>query len=801
MPLYKNTFQPFFPDPDSPIPVDCADRFCNLVASGDAPGQEWIQTPCSGNLIDDPQFENVSLGPELVLNGSFTGSAANWTLNGNWVYGTNNIAYLGGPGILALQTGLGLVAGTVYQVTIDFSGTVTGSFCVNLGAGAGRTSSNPITETGSYTFVLAYNDTDDEISIEPLSAGFNGAVIDNVSVKVLTTTDWETSGIWALSNGSACKTEVGGGLLYNLSPDYFETGDYYVVTVEVDGYGGTGDLTLYIDDGTGSTATNAQTPITANGQKTYYITALQDGVIGFSPTADFTGCVSKPTVRRLRTDYNFQLINAAGDSVDISASATYIEDRILLIVDFAELLATGIIEDYGCYTIAVTDACLVSGDNLLTDGDFDNQNFDEWGGGVTYPYQFNFDGTGLEFIFEPLEGPTLISNGDFSGGTTGWTGFGADWTEAGAATHVPGNTTPLTQGVTFMAMPPFPIGLFAWFTLDVSGRTAGSFTVSLDGQTTAPFTANDTIVLGFTLSTGGAHTFSINPTSNFDGTIDNIALHETNNPWLNFPAIYHNPTAALQNGNYNIDWTTVSNLVDGQTGIIVSLDFGIPFGTYGSLASGANSQTINNYTPTGKILFLAAKFTTSGGYYKVGRIKIDDVSLYAVEPFEATYTSECFDFQVTWPGTTLVTGWCDQDSLGSIYTDVLGVEYNDNLGFVTTGYRLQMRLELRSDFPTIPTLGNNAFFGDGSAAVKYAQFEKYWQLSTDWISEAAHTALAGLIHCDHFTIGDTGEMATEYIAEMEEYTPQWRGEGDSNLATITLNIRKKIGGMKFMRHL
>lgn len=791
MPLLKNKFQPFFPDPDTPAEILCGNTFCNLVAAGDIIRQQWYQTPCSGNLVEDPLFESVTLGPELVTNGTFTGSAAGWTLDAGWSYGTNDIINLSGPNVLATQTGLGLVAGTVYQVQIDFSATVVGSFAVNLGAGAGKVSSAPITETGSYTFILAYNDTDDEISIESLSAGFNGTRVDNVSVKELTTTDWETSGIWALSNEFACKSEAGTGLLYNLTSDYIELGDYYVATVQVSGVGG-GYVRMYVDDGTGSTQSNIQANITANGLYTYYFTALQDGVIGFEPSSDFTGCISSPTVHALRNDYPFQLIDPAGDSHDISSFASYDENKVTINVDLAQLLSVGEIEGYGCYTIHIFDACLVSGDNILTDGDFDLQAYDQWQPGP-YLHQYNWDGTGLEFVFEPLEGPTLLTNGDFSGGTTGWTGFGADWTEAGAATHVVGNTTPLTQGVVFDPLPPFPIGLFAWFTLDVTGRTAGSFTVGLDGQLAGPFTANDTIVLGFTMSIGDAHTFSINPTTDFDGTIDNIALHQTTNPWQNFPAIYHVPATQLVTGNWRTDYDIISNLVDGQTGVVVSLGFTIPFGTYGSLTTGTGSDTITGYTSAmGQTYWIAGKFNVAGGYFKVGRIKIDDIALYMVEPFEALYTSECFDFQATHSGTKVLTAWCDQDSLGSTP--------DDDLGFVSTSFLLQMRMRVRSLNAVVDTTGNNAFTSDGNAAVKYAQLEKYWELRTDYISDAAHTALSGMIRCDHFTIGDTGEEDTEYLAKMEDYAPAWRSGGDYDLASATITIRKKEGGMKFMRH-
>lgn len=175
-----------------------------------------------------------------------------------------------------------------------------------------------------------------------------------------------------------------------------------------------------------------------------------------------------------------------------------------------------------------------------------------------------------------------------------------------------------------------------------------------------------------------------------------------------------------------------------------------------------------------------------------GRVTIDNYSVVRIEPFEATYTSECFNFQELHDGTTLVTGWCDQDALGSTFEDALG--------FATSGYKLQMRIKCRSLNPVLKTTGNNAFFSDGSAAIKYAQMEKYWQFVTDYMSEAALIALGGMIRCDHFTIGELGEDATEYLAEMDDLSPSWLQDGSYNLAPVTITIRKKSDGMKFNRH-
>jgi hypothetical protein len=35
---------------------------------------------------------------------------------------------------------------------------------------------------------------------------------------------------------------------------------------------------------------------------------------------------------------------------------------------------------------------------------------------------------------------------------------------------------------------------------------------------------------------------------------------------------------------------------------------------------------------------------------------------------------------------------------------------------------------------------------------------------------------------------------------MDDLTPAWTADGSYSLASVSMNVRKKLGGMKFMRH-
>ena len=60
--------------------------------------------------------------------------------------------------------------------------------------------------------------------------------------------------------------------------------------------------------------------------------------------------------------------------------------------------------------------------------------------------------------------------------------------------------------------------------------------------------------------------------------------------------------------------------------------------------------------------------------------------------------------------------------------------------------------------------------------------------------------MAIMVDCDHFAIGETAATATEYIAEVEDYTPQWTKDGSFSLAPVVITLRIKESGQKFNRH-
>jgi hypothetical protein len=775
MPLLRNKYQPYFPDTDSPNNYNCGDEaYCHPVSLGDTVYTQFYQTPCNANEITDPGFENFTLGAEELTNGTFTGSAAGWLAGAgnplpsdNWAYGTNDVVHTPGSDEPLYQTGLGLTVGEIYEIEITFTRTA-GSLFVRLGLTSGSTTTPIMEETGTYTYQIPFLDAgvgDDNLYIVP-SSDFDGSVT-SVSLKLATYTDWDGNGSWEFSSGLACHTEGTTGLLEETVANYITANQYHKITVTVSGYV-QGSCDVYVSDVLAGT-------ISANGTFTYWCTPTVTGVVSFDPSSDFIGCISAPDLRELKNSHDFKLVTQdGGTEYDIADFASYYEDWVTLALNIEELEVAG-----GCYYIQAYDACQIEGNELVTNGTF--------GDGITgwtrnnNGGQYDFTGGDLQLILDPLSAATdVLSNGDFSGGTTDWT-FGAGWAlGGGGAQHTPGSTATLTQSLSLPVPPPPPTSTAYWVQFTVSGRTAGSVSVRLSNGTTYTVSTNNTFTYRVTPTTFGTVNLTFTPTSAFDGTIDDVSLWLSNEVWVNFPIATNQANTDIVSGNYELSFDITAQS-DPRNGVAIQI-LGQSEATQYFYTVGTHTIVINNYTPGAQQVRIIGNF--SGG--SIGTVDIDNVSAVRIEPFEATYVSECLNYAESHARTKIMVAYCDQESFG--------------FEFANTGFRLQQRAIIRSIAPTYPKEKQIMKSGTGSARVVYSGVEKYWQLHTTYASETFHDALAIMIDCDHFAIGDAQDVTTEYVAEVEDYTPQWVAGGQFALAPAVITLRVKTDGQKFNRH-
>lgn len=92
------------------------------------------------------------LGPDLVTNGGFTGSAAGWTFTiSGWTYGTNNLISDGSRHGEFYQD-IGAVAGTTYRVSFDIAGSNGGFLLIFINGYDGVNLFSQAIADGSYLF-------------------------------------------------------------------------------------------------------------------------------------------------------------------------------------------------------------------------------------------------------------------------------------------------------------------------------------------------------------------------------------------------------------------------------------------------------------------------------------------------------------------------------------------------------------------------------------------------------------------------------------------------------------------------
>lgn len=782
MPLKILPGQPYFPDPNSPNNYNCgAERYCHPYESGDGIKTQFYQTPCEVSQITDPTFSEITLGAERLTNGSFTGNANDWeTIGGalpssGWSYDTNRIKHTPGAILPVFQVPPALSALTAgfYRIVIDIT-RVSGSVRVQMGDGATRTLTQYLDETGVYTIDVFYGDTLDQlVAIEPNTTDDFDGWINSISIKQITYNSWTPTQGWDLSNGMACHTSGQTGTLQESVANYIVANDYYEIGVTVTGYIA-GSVDVYIANVLAGT-------INSNGTFYFYGTPTLAGVVKFTPTSTFVGCINfdqiedselQPGLFQLKNNHLAYVVDASGNEYAIGEYFQYYQRWVTLIYDFSlsEL-------QYGCYQIKVVDACIVEGMNLIENGDF-SEGSASWvlnnGGG-----QYQFTGGTAAFRFLPIEGLTYLTNGDFAAGFASWTA-GANWSiSGGGALHAVGSTAALTQGVVIPlpTSPPTPYNY--WFRLTISGRTAGSISVGLGDATRTGFLTNGILMNSLHPTTSGAVNFTITPTSDFDGKIDDVELYYSNIPWSGTPFMTSAVNAEMVAGNYEVEFEIISQ-TDPRIEVGVQLN-GVGISPTYFNTVGVHTVTVNNYIPGSQNLRIIGQFSISN-YSINGSVVIDNVVVRSIEPFEATYLSECIKYGIDFNNTKLITAYCDQPAF--------------EFEFANTGFFFSMRAVVRSIAPVYPTDTNIEYLGSGSARLTYASVEKYWQLHTAFASETFHDALSIMCRCDHFLIG-----TVEYIAQIEDYSPQWVANGAYSLAPAQINLRVKEGGKVFNRHL
>lgn len=122
-------------------------------------------------------WTQVSLGPDVVLNGNFLGNADGWTLNANWAYDTNKITHTAGSAATVVPNpALSVTTGLLYEVTYTITDYTAGTITASIGGVSGTARS----AVGTYTQVITASGNGN-LTFTP-STTFVGS-ISNISVR------------------------------------------------------------------------------------------------------------------------------------------------------------------------------------------------------------------------------------------------------------------------------------------------------------------------------------------------------------------------------------------------------------------------------------------------------------------------------------------------------------------------------------------------------------------------------------------------------------------------------------------
>lgn len=784
MPLFRNRFSNIFTDPTNPNERNCTGQtYCHQFIPGDILRAQFYQTPCGNDQLCDPMFNDVTVGADLLGGDGMSGSivCGSWTVGTDWSCSATEFTGVPGSDSAIAYDTVGMTTGRYYRIGFDLTLTA-GSVYAQTGDGAAAVASGIMDVTGTYNIDLYYQDLlDDTIQIFK-SDDFDGEIT-NITVKELTYACWTPSLYWNLSDGVACKTDDTTSATLTESVAAYTTIDgYYALTFRISSYV-SGTLVPKVAGVTDQDTT----VISDNGDYTLYFETGIAGVVSFEASADFVGCIefstelTNPGLYELRRDFMLDMVDADDTTnVLVSIGAEYYHEFVTYEYDLEQDGAVDMGQlEFGCYKLLIYDTCLTTGQELITNGNFGDGGTD-WNF-AAYGNSYTTAGGTLAATFNPLQGPNLITNGDFSGGATGWT-LGAGWGIAGGgAQHTPGSTATLTQTITVNTVTYTQL----WVQFTISGRTAGSIQLSCNGQQSNSFAVNQTIVTLVPLTgASGSATFTFTPTTAFDGTIDDISIYQQYNISPYFIAT-NVPNPLMTAGNYAIEAELVATPNADARGIQPTVAGATEPGYDNTVGVVVNN--FPNYTPgtqQGRV-WLSWVSDTVPGHNHVGTIEVDNVSMYAVEPFEATYISECFMYRETLPHGKLFVGYCDKNTFG----------YN----FIESGFKFTQRLVCRSFGPTYQKDKKIFNRGNGESGIYYADLTKWHAVYLDLIPESAHDMMAIMMDCDHFLIGDGEDNGIEYVAQPEDYTPDWDRGGLTGLATSRFEVKPKEQGQLFNR--
>lgn len=375
------------------------EEYCQLVEPDDEIYVQFTQSPCGNNLICDENI--IKFSDDMVSNGTFTGSAAGWTLGVAWSYGANKVSFAGGVGHGTLKQTIGttLVTGKYYALRFTISN-VTGILALQPKLGGVLAAA--VVAAGSFEQVIVSGGGANELEFVQ---NINACTFDIDNIEL-----YEIAPCWGAATGWS-QSNIGGlhhitgytSAISPVTPPLTNGIRYYVEFIITDYVGGT------VTPRCGTALGDA---LRGNGYHWDWI--ISNGTsFSFVPDTDFEGTITFVSVKAMNDDYEV-VLSDLGEEIDympaISDADYYWDAYATIHLKLSDYQSTYHFADESCFRLTIVDECDDYGSNLVTNGSFAGS-YDPWINNANFNYSyhsvFSYKATGSLLIYV-FDGDTEI---------------------------------------------------------------------------------------------------------------------------------------------------------------------------------------------------------------------------------------------------------------------------------------------------------------------------------------------------------------------------------------------------------
>jgi hypothetical protein len=790
MPLIQIENQPLFPNPRPTNCFSCDERdYCHPFIGSDLIRAQFKQTPCADSIVCDGRFISIDagdqeeiadndfseLGLEKLINGVFTGSASGWTLQSGWTYGTNAISKTatGGNASASQLLSNTVLANTISRVVFTVTNYTAGTFTPVLTDGISSYNGTPVSANGTYTQYIKVL-TDCTNLFLTGNAAFIGTV-DTVSLKQIAQS-WKFGNNWFINSAGQATNTAPGSLLQILN--ILNPGADYDVSIDLDA-ASVGGFEYFVGSTfspfTSSTGGGTITGTLNAGSGTNFGIQLAPGTviiinsISVKSTIGSGECWTFDADKWIHTGESLCKISVTSDNLINAApiiANTYYQLKFTIAGDF-----TGSILPYVANAVGIL---------VTKPGDYIQYFSPTVDGFLKFFADASFAGCISNIQLFVLRKDYIFSIENIADDTIGGTltaRYDEDYvTIAQRMDSIEDSGDPLPYGC-------YKIKIFDQCDLQYEEIIGDTMLDSIYGKYWVDKITGANP--GATIEvTGNELVFTYPPDAFGQVMIVFNCRVGSPNCQREDPLIPRGPH------NYRIEFDITENTNDTDFYVFVQLAQANKFtqskvvGHYSFDLIGFDPSAFYDFTgglQSQNIFGINVTFSGS----LAGQVKLDNITMHRIEPFDVTYESVCIKYDSSFKCTSLIEADCDAPQMGFKFFNDLNQQI----------FKLSQRIYLRAINPSYPEDGEAYTYSDGTKTKNYGKSEKSITLLTDAIDEASLDALAKMRICQRFVID-----GVEWISLPGDLTPEWLKNGDSILSPVRFDVQQKVEGAKFFRN-